>query len=71
MRSGAQTALNGNDSVCPQTKYGLARRKSNHADEEGDVRQMKSERRREEEKTVGEGGREERTLAASRDDLKA
>lgn len=45
-QSAAQTALNGNDSVCPQTEYGPASRKSNHSDEEGDVRQMKSERQR-------------------------
>lgn len=44
VQSGAQTALNGNDSVCPQTKYGPASGKSNHADEEGDVRETKSER---------------------------
>lgn len=47
-QGGAQTALNGNDSVCPQMRYGPAGGKSNHDDEEGDVRQMKSERKREE-----------------------
>lgn len=72
VQSGAQTALNGNDSVCVWSTSG----KSNHTDEEGDVRQMKSQREKDWEggrggKTVGEGGREERTLVASRDDLKA
>lgn len=45
-QDGAQTALNGNDSVCLQSQCGPAGRKSNHGDEEGDVRQIKSERGR-------------------------
>lgn len=62
VQSGAQTALNGNDSVCPETEYGPASGKSNHADEEGDVRQMKSEREREKR----QGGREGRRKDSGR-----